>query len=216
MYGFKPSSLITNIGTITGIISVCLVPFIGAVIDCTNYRRKVGASSALLMMVIQAIQIGTFQSTWFIMAILQAFNGFVYQVQTLASYSYLPGIATAVGEETMVRYTAEYSAVMFGMESFYLILCIGIGLALGLGDNDEATARLGQIVNVIVSGFFYALTWYFFTNVPAQRKLSKGESIVTAGFVQVFKTAKGIKKHYGSTLGYFLLAVMFSDAGKYF
>ena len=63
VYGFKPSSLITNIGTITGILSACLVPFIGAVIDCTDYRRKVGASSALLMMVIQAIQIGTFQST---------------------------------------------------------------------------------------------------------------------------------------------------------
>jgi hypothetical protein len=87
----------------------------------------------------------------------------------------------------MVWYTAEYSAVMFGMEAFYLILCIGIGLALGLGDNDEATARQCQIVNVILSEFFFAIAWYFFTNVPTQRKLSKGEFIVTTGLYRYSK-----------------------------
>lgn len=213
VYGFKPSSLITNIGTITGILSALLVPFIGAIIDCTDHRKKLGVLAALMMIVIQAAQIGTFQSTWLIMSILQAFNGFLYNVQTLAAYSYLPGIALAVGETTMIKYTAEYAVVMFGMEAFYLVLCLGIGIALGLDDDDEATARLGQVVNVVISGLLYYSAWYFFTSVPARRRLNKGESLATTGFVQVFKTAKGIKNHYSSTLGYFLLAVMLSDAG---
>jgi len=213
VYGFKPSSLITNIGTMTGILSALLVPFIGAVIDCTDHRRKIGVLAALTMIVFQATQIFTFQSTWVFMAILQGVNGFIYNVQTLAAYSYLPGIATAVGPTTMIKYTAEYAVVMFSMEAFYLVLCLGIGIALGLGDNNEATARLGQGVNVIVSGLLYYFAWKFFTSAPARRCLNEGESIVTAGFIQVFRTAKGIKNHYSSTLGYFLLAVMFCDAG---
>jgi len=212
VYGFKPSSLITNIGTIGNLISAFAIPFIGAVIDCTDHRRTVGILAALVTIIIQATQIGTFQSTWFVMAILQTINVFINWVHLLASFSYLPEIAADVGEELMIKYNAEYYVGMFGMEIFYLVLCIGIGIALGLGDNDEATARLGQIVNVIVSGLFYYIAWYFFTSAPARRKLDKGESIVTAGFVQVFKTAKGIKKHYSSTLGYFLLATIFSDA----
>jgi len=213
VYGFKPSSLITNIGTVTGVISALLIPLIGAIIDCTDHRRKLGGLTALTLISIQAVQIGTTQSTWLIMAILQAINGFLYTVQSLAAYSYLPEIATAVGETKMIKYTADYAVASSGMEVFYLVLCIGIGLALGLEENDEATARLGQSVNVVVSGLLYYLAWYFFTSVVARKKFDKGKSVVTSGFVQVFKTAKGIKNHYGSTVGYFLLAAMFCDAG---
>lgn len=213
VYGFKPSSLITTIGTITGILSALLVPFIGAIIDCTDHRRRLGVLAALAMIVIQAVQIGTFQSTWLFMSVLQAFNGFLYNIQTLAAYSYLPGIALAVGKTTMVKYTADYAALMSSTQVFYLVLCLIIRAALGLGGDDETTARLGQVVNVVISGLLYYIAWHFFTSVPARRNLKEGESLVTTGFIQVFKTYKGIKEHYSTTLGYFLLGVMFSDAG---
>ncbi len=39
VYGFKPSSLITLIATVTGILSSFLLPFLGALVDYTKYRH---------------------------------------------------------------------------------------------------------------------------------------------------------------------------------
>lgn len=217
LYGlFKPSSLITITATISGILSALILPFIGAILDCTDHRHKLGSSVALAMIFIQAAQIGTFQSTWLFMAILQALNGMLNWTHVLATCAYLPGIAAVVGETVMIQYSAEYAVTMFTSQILYLVLCIGIGLAMGLGDSNEETARLSQSVSVLVSGLFYYIAWHFFTSVPAQRQLDEAESLVTAGFIHVFKTAKGIKDHYRSTLGYFFLAVIFSEAGTHY
>jgi len=214
VYGFRPSSLITIIGTVSGILSALLLPFIGATIDCTDHRRKVGALAGLIMMSVQAIQIGTTQSTWFVMAVLQALNGFIYNIQTLAAYSYLPTIATSVGSKLMMKYSADYQAVMFGMEVVYLLVCIGVALALIEQNDNQKTAQLGQVVNVLFSGPFYILAWYFFTEVSKRRQLSSRESLFTTGFIEVFKTAKGIYTHYSSSLGYFLLAAVVCDSAS--
>jgi len=214
VYGFKPSSIITNIGVVGGVLAALLLPFIGAIVDCTDRRRTLGASTAFVMIVIQSVQIATFQSTWLIMAILQAFNLFLFQVHLLTAYAYLPGIASAVGQKNMIRYSADYSISMFTMEVFYAAFCIGIASAIGLSpDNNEARARTGQIVNVVISAPLFCVAWYFFTTQLARRQLDEGESLVTTGFIQVFRTARGIKKYYGSTLGYFYLSVVFADAG---
>jgi len=215
VYGFKPTSLITIIGTVTGLLSAFLLPFIGAIVDCTDHRRKFGALVALTMMTIQATQVGTFQSTWLAMAVLQAFNGFFYQVQLLTAYSYLSEIATSVGSNIMIRYSANFTAVMFGWEVIYTITCLVVALAIGLSNTDnEGRGRLGQIMNCLFSGPCYFAAWYFFSSKPARRQLEEGKSLFTDGFSQVFRTAKGIKKHYSSTLGVFFMAVVFCDAGS--
>ena len=70
VYGMKPSSLITTIGTVSGILSAFFMPFIGAIIDYTSKRWECGAIATTLFILIQAIQIGTVQKTWFAMATL--------------------------------------------------------------------------------------------------------------------------------------------------
>lgn len=101
VYGFKPVSLISNIAIVSGLLSALLMPIAGAMIDCTPYRRHVGVGIAAFMVLIQGVQMGTVSSTWFAMAILKAVVGFLYQVQVLAVYAYLPDIATIVGQELM-------------------------------------------------------------------------------------------------------------------
>jgi len=81
VYGFRPSSLITMIAVVSGVLSAFLLPFIGAVVDYTPYRRAVGIGSALFITAVQGIQIWLTDDTWFPMAILQAINGFMYMVQ---------------------------------------------------------------------------------------------------------------------------------------
>jgi MFS-type transporter involved in bile tolerance (Atg22 family) len=105
VYGMTPASLIANIAIVSGLLSAFLMPLSGAMIDYTPYRREVGILSAFFMIAIQAIQIGTVQATWFPMAILQAIAGFLYQVQVLATFAYLPEIARSVGQTKLTYCT---------------------------------------------------------------------------------------------------------------
>ena len=99
IYGYKPSSLITNMAVFTGLLTAFFMPIIGAITDYTDHRRMLGIIASMLLVTIQAIQIGTVESTWFIMAILQAFNGFIYEIMTLCSYAYFPEIQASVSEK---------------------------------------------------------------------------------------------------------------------
>jgi MFS-type transporter involved in bile tolerance (Atg22 family) len=126
VYGFRPSSLITIIATISGVLSALLLPFIGAIVDYTKHRKLLGVIVAFVLISVQAIQIGTVEATWFPMAILQALNGFFYQALTLAAYAYLPEIKRAVGEETMTKYSSNFYMWMFSCEAMYLVVVIGM------------------------------------------------------------------------------------------
>ena len=103
VYGMLPAALITNIAIVSGLLSAFFMPLAGAMVDYTPYRRALGITVATLMILIQAIQIGTVSQTWFAMAILQGIAGFLYQVQVLTVYAYLPEIARAVGQTTMTN-----------------------------------------------------------------------------------------------------------------
>ena len=102
VYGlFSPAALISNIAVISGVLSALFMPVIGAITDYTPHRWTVGVVSASLMVLVQAVQIGTGSHTWFFMSILQAITGFFYQVQVLANYAYLPEMSARLGEKTM-------------------------------------------------------------------------------------------------------------------
>jgi MFS-type transporter involved in bile tolerance (Atg22 family) len=103
VYGMKPASLVANIAVITGVLSALFMPIAGAMIDCTNHRRTFGILTVTLMTLIQGVQIFTTEATWFPMLVLQALSGFIYQVQVLCIYAYLPEIAREVGQTTMTN-----------------------------------------------------------------------------------------------------------------
>ncbi len=210
-YGYKPSSLIAIIGAASGILSAMILPFMGAVVDCTPHRRTIFILSCMIMMIIQCVQIVTIEKRWFMASMLQALNGFIFQVMGLTTYSYLPEIGRSVGTDTMTEYTAEYSILTFVMELFHLVLVVGISYAFHLGD--VQTGQLGQMLNIPVSSICYYLAWRFFSRKKPKRKEKRGESLILRGFSQVFKTEEGIRKHYGPSLGWFLMATMFAEAG---
>ena len=212
VFGFKPSSLITIIATISGLLSASLLPLIGAIVDYTKHRRLLGKVLSTLIITIQAIQIGTFEPTWFPMAILQAINGFFYQASAVVAYAYLPEIKRAVGETTMTKYSSQFQMCMFSNQSLYL--AIVVGFSIWMKTDDVVTAHFGQGFDVVLSGFFYILTYYFFTIKGPRRALPEGSTLFTAGFKQVFVTIKGIYEHYPTTMGWFFLAITFGEAGE--
>ena len=211
----KPSTLIPLIATATGILSAFLLPIIGAIVDYTKHRKSMTGIFAATLIAIQAIQIGTVESTWFTMAILQAINGFIYQGLTLCSFAYLPEIRRMVGATRMTSYSSRFYSWMFGMEVVYLIIVSIVATFMFKGAfSDQYTAQFGQGLDVLISGSCYVIAMYFFTAKPARRELPEGDSLIFKGFAQVAQTTAGIVKHYPTTLPKFYLAVLFCESGK--
>ncbi|KAI2503704.1 Vacuole effluxer Atg22-like protein [Fragilaria crotonensis] len=185
VYGMRPASLVANIAILSGVLSALLMPIAGAMVDYTAYRRTLGCVSAFLMILIQAIQIGTVLQTWFPRSVLQGIAGFLYQVQVLATYAYLPDIARSVGESSMTRFV----------------------ISILLGFNDVQTG-----IDTIWSGLAFFLGWRILQPVPSAHALPDGKTLFSQAFVQVWQTCKKINNVYGQSLRWFLLAVVFAEA----
>jgi len=211
VHGFKPSSLISMIGAASGVISAFFLPYMGAVVDHSRHRRSLGMYASLAFIVIQAIQIGTMQWNWFFMVILQVVNGFIYQVIDLSVFAYLPEIGAQVKKrETFTWYNSLFSITGFAHQAGFLIIVVGIGLACHL--DDHRIGQVGQFVDVIVSGGYFYISWYYLTERKARRPLKEGESLAVVGFKQTFKTGKGLISQYPRSIGLYFLGLAFSSA----
>ena len=88
VYGMRPTSLLTNIGVFSGLISTVLLPLFGAIVDHTPHRKAVGRGSAIVLSIVKGIEICVSQSTWFFVSFLQVINFVMYNVHLCAVYAY--------------------------------------------------------------------------------------------------------------------------------
>ena len=102
-YGFQPASFVSNIAVVASFLTALFMPVIGAMVDYTTHRKRVGVVSAALMILIQVIQIGTVSETWLPMALLQAIAAFLYEALILSTFAYLPEMSYRVDEATMTQ-----------------------------------------------------------------------------------------------------------------
>ncbi|CAJ1959513.1 unnamed protein product [Cylindrotheca closterium] len=212
VYGFQPSSLITNIAVISGILAAIANPIIGAVVDHTDYRHSVGLYSCIAIVAIQVIQIYTVSSTWFPMAILQAFAAFLYQIVITTTFAYLPEIAFEVGEKAVQNISPKLTMVQFGTQGLFIVVVIAI--SLGASADDVLTAQISQGINAIFLILSFGYGWLkFLPKVEAKRVLPEGRSLWTAGFTQLFHTARHINTHYKRSIRWFFVALCFAEAG---
>ncbi|KAG7340015.1 vacuole effluxer Atg22 like protein [Nitzschia inconspicua] len=192
--GMKPSALISNIAIISGLLSAFLMPIFGAIVDYTHHRKLMGIISMAILTTIQGVQIATIESTWFSMAILQAIAGFIYQVQVVSTYAYLPEMAREVGQKRMNNYTAIFTQTQFGSQATFTILVVGISIGLSL--STVHTAMVGQAAVVLWCAVFLTLGWKHLPARPARHDLNDKQWLITAGFSQNWNTAKAIWSQY--------------------
>mmetsp|Transcript_44967 Transcript_44967/g.109217 ORF Transcript_44967/g.109217 Transcript_44967/m.109217 type:complete len:673 (-) Transcript_44967:2423-4441(-) len=189
VYGMTPSSLITNIAVVSPVLSALFMPVVGAIVDFTPHRRLVGKLSALLLVAIQTVQIGTTSQTWFPMAILQGIAGFVYQIQVVTVYAYLPemykhlrrlaassssaaGGGSAGGGDTlsdtaqaqadakMNSFTSKFTMFQFASQATFNILILVV--IIGFGLSTTVTAQVSQALSVFpwcIIGF--TIGWHY-------------------------------------------------------
>jgi UMF1 family MFS transporter len=213
VYGFTPASLITNVAVISGLLAAFFMPMVGAIIDYTPYRRLVGVVTAVLVTVIQGIQIFTTETTWFAMAILQAIVGFILVVQMLATFAYLPEVARCVpNHSVMNHFTKWFVFLNFSAQCCFLIAVIAVSFGFGL--DYVRTGQFSQILCTICLVIFLGWGWKLNPHRPAVRKLPKDrKSIVCEAFLQNWRTLKLINRQYNKGLKWFLLATAFAEAG---
>lgn len=210
VYGMKPGALISNIAIIASVLAAFLMPIFGAIIDFTPHRRMVGVGTALVLFAISAIQIGTVETTWFAMAILQAIIFMIYQVQKMAIFAYFPEVNSDVGPKRMNEYTSTWSLTQFSSQATFNI-CI-LACVSGFALTTIQTSMLSQTGTTIFCMIFLTWGWKLIPNRPRKHKLPKGQSILLAGFKQNWRTCKSIWKNYKTGLRWFLVATAFAEA----
>ena len=213
VYGFTPTSLISNIAVISGLLSAFFMPMIGAIVDYTPYRKAAGIWAAVAMGVIQVAQIGTLPGTWFIMAILQALAGFLYQLEYLATIAYYPDLSRTIGQAKMTVYSSKFTLIQFLAQCLFLLIVGAISAGAGL--DNIVTAQMSQAINVVWITIFFYYGWKLLPSAPARHVLPEGKSLWTIGFQQNWNTAKSINNEFQHGLRWFLLATTFAEACKY-
>jgi hypothetical protein len=88
VYGFKASSVLSNVTMLAGILSALLLPICGAIVDHTPHRRTVGIMTASILFIIKATEIGVSARNWFFMACIQCISYVSYHLLTVTECKY--------------------------------------------------------------------------------------------------------------------------------
>lgn len=212
VYGiFRPSSLLTTYTVVVGVISAALLPLIGAMVDYTSHRRLLGRWMSVFFTVLLFPQIFLSDKTWFAVAVLQIGVAFIGWAQTMVTYAYLPELTSS--EERLNQYTQSFTVISFGSMVVYLIVTVGIATVAGFSDDDVDVARLGTGISCGLCAVFLYLAWGpLLQRRPPARLLPPGQSLWTAGFVQVYHTIIRIYRELPA-LKWFYVFIAFVDAG---
>jgi len=212
IFGLRPSSLLTSYSVVIGVLATLFMPVIGAIIDYTPHRLLVGRvlASISCALTIPTIFISSNEWVFLLLAIVQVLQGFVGWGLTLIKYSYLPELTD--DKALLNKYVASFNAIQFGTMVLYLVIMIALFSCSGLSGDDIVSAQISQatasVVLVVMLFFAYAR---LFQPRPASHTLSEDRSILTAGFRQVFHTAKIIVERHRA-LKWFYIQNAFTDA----
>ena len=201
IHGIKPSSLLTTLLTIIGLISAALAPIVGAWVDTTAHRRLLGRSLSAVLCMLMIPTIFLQPSNWFAMAMLFMILSFGFWIHTLLSFSYLPELTNDPTE--LNQYTRDISICTFvGMVSF-LVIIVGISAAAHL--DDLTIAHLSQTMTFGLFAVSTITSWGFcFQTRPPARPAATNTNLWTAGFRQLSKTLNKIHQHYPALRWYYI------------
>jgi UMF1 family MFS transporter len=209
IHGFKPSSLLTNIAIVSGIVSNVLLPLVGAVVDHTSYRRQVGSYSAILLVAIKGVELFISPRTWFAVACLQTVSAICFQIHILAAYAYSSELSSQPTQQSHLQ--SYFFMVMYASTLLFMLEVLIPGALLAT--DDVGTARIGVVASTITCVPFFTICWqYLFRNRPASSRVPPNQSLLSAGFTRLRQTSSTIQSELPA-VRWFLRAIVFSEAG---
>ena len=209
IYGFKPSSLLTNMGAIASLIAVVALPIFGAVVDFTSYRRQVGMYTAFGVTLIKVFELGLGPSTWFFVVCLQIISNLLYQTHSATMYSYSAELSNQ--PTTQSKYQSSFALVMFASMFLYMLEVLIPSRTLEL--DDIGAARIAIFVSIVNSGPLFSFSWiYFFQDKPPASKIPHDQNILTAGFRKLASTFNEISNKYTHVKHFLIYCIVWSEA----
>jgi len=210
IWGFEPVSIVTLVWTISGFAGALFLPYIGALFDHTRYRWEIGAILSTVIVIIQAAQIYTTQSTWLVMTMLEAVNGFLFQIVCLCRTAYMTEIEHEMPFENFSKINTTMQ--ISGLSNALIMMIIIVAVGYKWEFKDQHVAQFSQSIGAVMMAIYFYLAWYFAGRREAARMVPEHESLATAGFKQVIRTWKGLIKFYRRSLAMFLIGAIFSSA----
>ncbi|KAL7528481.1 hypothetical protein ACHAXR_002468 [Thalassiosira sp. AJA248-18] len=210
IYGMRPTSLLTNIGVFSGLLSGICTPLFGSLVDHTPHRKAIGQGSAILLSIVKGVEILVNQSTWFMVSVLQVVNFVVWNAYLCATYAYTAELSTVPNKQT--HYNTRFQTLYYISLLAFLILVMVISTVLGTGD--IGTARISQTVAFLVCNTVFGVSWkWLFRPRPALREVPPGSTLLKSGFQKLSFTFSYIWSNDNwYVVRYFLLAVMLSES----
>jgi len=212
----KPSSLLTTVISVVGVLAAIGMPVFGAMVDRTPYRRRVGIVTAFIVIVTTAIQISIIKVDWLIILFIEAIGILALVVHATAAFAYLPDLATT--DKDIIHYTTSFNVRQLSSQTLNAggVTVISI-LTKQTGDpvgNAVRTSMGAAILALVFAVVLLGYSWSFtFRNRPALHALQDGESLWTVGFTSVYRTSREIFHKY-SSLKWFLITLLWSpEAG---
>jgi MFS-type transporter involved in bile tolerance (Atg22 family) len=185
VYGFRPSSLLSNMAVVSGLLVPLSLPVVGAVVDHTPYRKQVAATTALGLAAVKGLEAAVGRHTWFTITVLQVLSSVLYNIHVTATYAY----KSELGADPVVQasYQSFYSCTQYASMLLFLVaVLVASGVA---GTDDVGTARISQIITSLTAMSLFAFVWkHLFRDRPATIFLQPGQSLWTSGFRKVAVT----------------------------
>ena len=210
VYGMRPTSLLTNIGVIGGLLSCVLTPYFGSIIDHTPHRLRVGRISALILSSIKGIEIFVGRYTWHIVSMLQVANMAVYNAYLVTTYSYTAELSRMPSDQT--TYNARFQLIYYTSMLSFLVLVMTTSTIFDA--DDVNTARISQTLAFVTCAFVFSLSWgMYFHPRPALSDIPPGTSLARCGYDKLTSTIDGMRNDIRRRpLRLFLLSASLSEA----
>jgi MFS-type transporter involved in bile tolerance (Atg22 family) len=96
IYGLKPSSMITSMASVLSLCMALLTPLMGALVDYSNHRRRIGRCVAFFIACTALPQLFISEHTWFPLTICFLIMTTGAMAHMLALHAYLPDVSFVI------------------------------------------------------------------------------------------------------------------------
>ena len=189
VYGMQPSSMLALMAIIGGVATSVFMPYAGAVVDYSDHRLGFGKVMAILLTLVNIVQIFIYENTWFAMTILQAVvASAAFMANSMVMWSYVD----ADNDHDLHGVTASgriWETV--GMLSFFIV----VGIVQFTAPWDAVTlARFSQALASFVGGISLFLAYRRYQPVKAVKELESGKNLYVAGVTEMWHTVTDLAR----------------------
>jgi len=214
VYGFRPSSLLTLMSTISGFLACVILPTVGGMVDATPYRRGIALMTGIILVIEHFVLIIVSRNTWFFCSLLLTISSIFYFTHVTLIYAYIPELTD--NEEDLTTYNSIFVLVRsFIVIPYYIITGLAFYLVVGLDgigtlDFEQNIARVSTCVESIFLIFLYFMTFY--KGLEARPPKQKAAESPLKSILKIKETASEIYTRYPALYWYLVTLLPYSNS----